>query len=129
MVDPTHATGLQDLLDRARETLAAMTPAQREAMYQAQRENWVRGEMALGLDRQALPECRHMKRGPFSIEPGQRLILLNKSGTIVAIVDFDDNALLQAGGTVRTAAWVRHNIVDVADTLTTVIPAKAGTQT
>lgn len=110
----THTIGLQDLLDRARAQVEAMSPAEREAMYQVQRESWVRGEMALGLDRPAPPppDSRFLTRGPFPVEPGQRLILRNKSGTIVAVVDFDDNAMLQAGGTVRTAAWVRHDIVD-----------------
>ena len=41
---------LEALLAQSREKLAAMAPEDREAMWRAQRESWVRGEMALGLD-------------------------------------------------------------------------------
>ncbi|TIW04126.1 MAG: hypothetical protein E5V77_01475, partial [Mesorhizobium sp.] len=36
------------LLEEAKAHVAAMSPDEREAMWQAQRENWVRGEMAMG---------------------------------------------------------------------------------
>jgi hypothetical protein len=38
------------LLKRAFAHVAAMTPEERAAMYQAQRESWVRGEMGIGND-------------------------------------------------------------------------------
>ncbi|RWF33743.1 hypothetical protein [Mesorhizobium sp.] len=36
------------LLEEAKARVAAMSPDEREAMWQAQRESWVRGEMAMG---------------------------------------------------------------------------------
>ena len=36
---------LQELLSRAAAKVAAMTPAEKEAMLRAQRDSWVRGEM------------------------------------------------------------------------------------
>lgn len=36
---------LQELLSRAKAKVAAMTPAEKEAMLRAQRDSWVRGEM------------------------------------------------------------------------------------
>ena len=36
---------LQELLRRANAKVAAMTPAEKEAMLRAQRDSWVRGEM------------------------------------------------------------------------------------
>lgn len=36
---------LEALLKRAKETVDAMTPEEREAMLAAQRESWVRGEL------------------------------------------------------------------------------------
>ena len=41
---------LEALFQAACEKVAAMSPEEREAMYQAQRESWVRGEMAMGND-------------------------------------------------------------------------------
>lgn len=38
---------LQELLRRANAKVAAMTPAEKEAMLRAQRDSWVRGEMGL----------------------------------------------------------------------------------
>lgn len=38
---------LEALLKKSKELVDAMTPEQREAMYKAQRESWVRGEMAM----------------------------------------------------------------------------------
>ncbi|TPI86392.1 hypothetical protein [Mesorhizobium sp. B2-8-9] len=39
---------LSVLLEEAKARVAAMSPEEREAMWQAQRESWVRGEMAMG---------------------------------------------------------------------------------
>jgi len=36
---------LKRLLDESRKLVEAMTPEQKEAMYKAQSESWVRGEM------------------------------------------------------------------------------------
>jgi hypothetical protein len=41
-------TKLEAALARAKEWLANATPEEREAMWKAQRESWVRGEMAMG---------------------------------------------------------------------------------
>lgn len=41
---------LADLLAKAKLKVESMTPAEREAMYKAQKESWVRGEMEIGLD-------------------------------------------------------------------------------
>lgn len=37
---------LQRLLDVSKRLVDAMTPEQKEAMFKAQRESWVRGEMS-----------------------------------------------------------------------------------
>lgn len=41
---------LDSAINKAMEAFARMTPEEREAMRQAQRESWVRGEMAIGSD-------------------------------------------------------------------------------
>lgn len=41
---------LDELLRRAVARFRAMTPEQQEAELRAQRESWVRGEMAMGSD-------------------------------------------------------------------------------
>ena len=44
---PNH---LQELLALARKEAQAQTPAEAAAMFEAQRQSWLRGEQALGLD-------------------------------------------------------------------------------
>ncbi len=41
---------LSRLIEESKAAVAAMTPAEREAMWQAQRESWLRGELAMGSD-------------------------------------------------------------------------------
>ncbi|WP_426235771.1 hypothetical protein [Pararhizobium sp. DWP1-1-3] len=41
------SAALMKLIEAAKEKLEAMTPAEQQAMWQAQRESWVRGEMQL----------------------------------------------------------------------------------
>ena len=52
-------TTLDELLRRAVARFRATTPEQQEAMRAAQRESWVRGEMAMGSD---ADEARHRAR-------------------------------------------------------------------
>lgn len=47
-VTPLTQAALAALVERARAVVAAMTPEQRAAMWQAQREGWARGEAAMG---------------------------------------------------------------------------------
>lgn len=42
---------LEELLRKAKERWDGMTPEQQDEMLKAQRESWVRGEMAMGTDR------------------------------------------------------------------------------
>jgi hypothetical protein len=42
---------LEDLIERAKARFAALSPEEQEAELRAQRQSWVRGEMAIGLDR------------------------------------------------------------------------------
>ena len=41
---------LDALIAHARAVVDAMSPAERQAMYEAQRRSWVRGELAMGSD-------------------------------------------------------------------------------
>ena len=43
---------IDDLIERAVAAFAAMSPEEQEATLRAQRESWVRGQIALGSDRQ-----------------------------------------------------------------------------
>jgi len=55
------------LLARARERVASMTPTEREAMWAAQRESWVRGMAPCehGVsDWEDCPDCRSAIRNP-----------------------------------------------------------------
>ena len=49
MADQT-TPNLSALIQQAKAKLASMTLEERTAMYEAQRQSWVRGEMGLGLD-------------------------------------------------------------------------------
>jgi hypothetical protein len=49
------------LIEKSRDAVKAMSPAEREAMYAAQRRSWVRGEMAMGSD---ADEARYRAAGP-----------------------------------------------------------------
>ena len=53
--------GLTARIEQARAAVDAMSPAEREAMYAAQRRSWVRGEMAMGSD---ADEARYRAAGP-----------------------------------------------------------------
>ncbi|MER9524053.1 hypothetical protein NKI96_10755 [Mesorhizobium sp. M0292] len=46
---------LSVLVEEAKARVAAMSPAERDAMWQAQRESWVRGEMAMGETATLMP--------------------------------------------------------------------------
>ncbi|WP_156383270.1 hypothetical protein, partial [Rhizobium sp. Root483D2] len=45
--DLKTSAALMKLIEAAKEKLEAMTPEEQQAMWQAQRESWVRGEMQL----------------------------------------------------------------------------------
>lgn len=47
---------LQALIDRAKVYVRSLTSEEREAMWVAQRDSWVRGEMELGLDKKEAAE-------------------------------------------------------------------------
>lgn len=61
------ALALTDLLERAQERVAAMTPEEREEMWKAQRESFARGmgpcEHGV-LDFEDCPDCRAAARTP-----------------------------------------------------------------
>lgn len=48
MADIAAKPDLLRLLDEARKKVAAMTPAERRAMHEAQRKSWVVGELMMG---------------------------------------------------------------------------------
>ncbi len=52
---------LDCLIESARRIVAAMTPEDRKAMYHAQRESFVRAEMAFGSDEDEAAERAAMK--------------------------------------------------------------------
>lgn len=65
LIDPSKHKTDQKLLDRIRESVEAvkrMTPEEREKMYAAQRESWVRGMTARCehgvVDFEQCPDCR-----------------------------------------------------------------------
>ena len=47
---PKPCPALDLIITKARAAFNAMTPEAQEAMLQAQRKSWVRGEMAMGSD-------------------------------------------------------------------------------
>lgn len=53
--------GLDALIEQARAAVEAMSPAEREAMHEAQRRSWVRAELAMGSD---ADEARWRAAGP-----------------------------------------------------------------
>jgi len=62
---------LQALLAAAKARWDAMPPAEQEAMLQAQRESWVRGEMAMGTDRDEAEWRAKHRTAPRGKEPGK----------------------------------------------------------
>lgn len=54
---------IDELLRQAKEKWAAMSPREQEAMLQAQRESWVRGEAGIGNDaREAAERCAYREQ-------------------------------------------------------------------
>ena len=51
-LDSPQDAELSALIEESKVRVADMSDEERQAMYRAQQESWVRGEMAIGLDRQ-----------------------------------------------------------------------------
>lgn len=61
MTTPTKEQSLERLIERANARVEAMSPEEREAMWKAQRESWVRGMAPCehGIaDWETCPDCR-----------------------------------------------------------------------
>jgi hypothetical protein len=50
-IDNLRDAELAALIEESKARVATMSDEEREGMYRAQQESWVRGEMAIGLDR------------------------------------------------------------------------------
>lgn len=82
---PVEAAKLAELIKESKKRLAAMTPEEREAMYAAQRESWVRGEMAMGSDADEAREREAMRAAEARLAPTHRH---KKRGTEYVLVGF-----------------------------------------
>lgn len=67
---------LSTLVEEAKARVAAMSPEERDAMWQAQRESWVRGEMAMGESSVAVMPC---PRPRHSVKPLDLSMLLRNA--------------------------------------------------
>lgn len=82
---------LIDLCKKARDAIEAMTPAEREAMWEEQRQSWIRGEAELAIEERditaILPVILSVAEFPYDRQAS--LDLRN------AIIELRDEALKQ----------------------------------
>ena len=66
-LDSPQDAELSALIEESKVRVADMSDEERQAMYRAQQESWVRGEMAIGLDRQE----REARAAPIAQAEGE----------------------------------------------------------
>lgn len=100
---------LDALLVLMREKVAAMTPEEREAMYQAQRKSWVRGN--LGIDKG--PDARRTVTGGGENPRADRMLadLREPSDELLnSLANSETMKLVAKAFLCAAAEWLRENV-------------------